>query len=195
MPRHKHGFTIIEVSLVLAIAGLILVMAFIALPALQRQTRDSKRKEDTMTFLQALKKYQQNNRGNLPAYSDNESILDSYSILHLSEYSDGYSTWENNDYDETQNRWVAFYNQYLGNDFTNPDGIKYSFLIQKNPDDAWWPYEDIVAYDVSNFENRYADFYIFLKATCQNGEPAGSNNSRNLAIVTLLESGTYCANL
>ena len=37
---NKKGFTIIEVVLVLAIAGLIFAMVFIALPALQRSQRD-----------------------------------------------------------------------------------------------------------------------------------------------------------
>jgi type II secretory pathway pseudopilin PulG len=43
----KYGaFTIIEVVLVLAIAGLIFLMVFIALPALQRSQRNTQRKED-----------------------------------------------------------------------------------------------------------------------------------------------------
>lgn len=41
----KKGFTIIEVVLVLAVAGLIFLMVFIALPALQRSQRDSQRKQ------------------------------------------------------------------------------------------------------------------------------------------------------
>jgi prepilin-type N-terminal cleavage/methylation domain-containing protein len=36
-----HGFTIIEVVLVLAIAGLIFLIVFLALPALQRSQRDT----------------------------------------------------------------------------------------------------------------------------------------------------------
>ncbi len=62
----KRGFTIIEVSLVLAIAGLIFLMIFVALPALQRNSRDAQRRDDLMTYLEQLKKYQTNNRGNLP---------------------------------------------------------------------------------------------------------------------------------
>lgn len=68
--KERTGFTIIETSLVLAIAGIILVMVFIALPALQRQQRDTKRKDDTALFIQAIKKYQQNNRGVLPDLSN-----------------------------------------------------------------------------------------------------------------------------
>ena len=38
---HKKGFTIIEVALVLAVAGMIMLAVFIALPAVQRTERDS----------------------------------------------------------------------------------------------------------------------------------------------------------
>lgn len=63
----KKGFTIIEVSLVLAIAGLIMLLVFIALPGLQRSQRDSRRKDDIMKLADSIKKYQSNNnRGNLP---------------------------------------------------------------------------------------------------------------------------------
>lgn len=65
--KKKNGFTIIEVSLVLAIAGLILILAFIALPGLWRSQRDTQRKEDITTLASNLKKWQSNNnRGSLP---------------------------------------------------------------------------------------------------------------------------------
>ncbi len=43
---NKSGFTIIEVVLVLAIAGLIFLMVFVAFPALQRNQRDTQRRDD-----------------------------------------------------------------------------------------------------------------------------------------------------
>ena len=46
----RGGFTIIEVVLVLAIAGLIFLMVFIALPALQRSQRDTQRRDDIARF-------------------------------------------------------------------------------------------------------------------------------------------------
>lgn len=64
--KKKSGFTIIEVALVIAIAGLIFLMVFIALPQLQRQQRDSRRRDDILSFLETVKKYQTNNRGTLP---------------------------------------------------------------------------------------------------------------------------------
>ena len=65
--RNTNGFTIIEVVLVLAIAGLIFLMVFIALPALQRSQADTQRRSDAGRFLSQLSNYQTNNRGNLPA--------------------------------------------------------------------------------------------------------------------------------
>ncbi|MBS7346123.1 MAG: type II secretion system protein [Candidatus Sacchiramonaceae bacterium] len=50
---HKNAFTIIEVVLVLAIAGLIFLMVFIALPALQRNQRDAQRRSDLSRVLSA----------------------------------------------------------------------------------------------------------------------------------------------
>jgi prepilin-type N-terminal cleavage/methylation domain-containing protein len=68
--KDKSGFTIIEVVLVLAIAGLIFLMVFIALPALQRSQRDAQRKNDLSRAETALVSYTSNNRGSLPAASD-----------------------------------------------------------------------------------------------------------------------------
>ena len=62
----EKGFTIIEVVLVLAIAGLIFMMVFIALPALQRSQRDTQRKNDLSRVQTAITNYTTANRGNLP---------------------------------------------------------------------------------------------------------------------------------
>ena len=59
---NKKGFTIIEVVLVLAIAGLIFAMVFIALPALQRSQRDHSRKNDASVVAAAITKWNSANR-------------------------------------------------------------------------------------------------------------------------------------
>ena len=59
---NKKGFTIIEVVLVLAIAGLIFAMVFIALPALQRSQRDQSRKSDISTVAAAINNWNSANR-------------------------------------------------------------------------------------------------------------------------------------
>jgi len=77
----QKGFTIIEVVLVLAIAALILLMVFIALPALQRNQRDPARKTVLGKVASAVTTYQSNNRGAQPANGD-----------ALSKYVDGSPT-------------------------------------------------------------------------------------------------------
>ena len=61
--QNNKGFTIIEVVLVLAIAGLIFLMVFLALPALQRSQRDTARKNDVALVSSAIKSWRSNNRG------------------------------------------------------------------------------------------------------------------------------------
>ena len=67
--KSNKGFTIIEVVLVLAIAGLIFLMVFIALPALQRNQRDQARKGDVSLVATAVTNYTSNNRGKFPETS------------------------------------------------------------------------------------------------------------------------------
>lgn len=61
-----QGFTIIEVVLVLAIAGLIFLMVFIALPALQRNQRDTHRKQVISMYRDAIERYKSNNKNKMP---------------------------------------------------------------------------------------------------------------------------------
>jgi prepilin-type N-terminal cleavage/methylation domain-containing protein len=64
--ENNKGFTIIEVVLVLAIAGLIFLMVFIALPALQAGQRDTARKTDVSNVAAAVNSYSSSNRGSAP---------------------------------------------------------------------------------------------------------------------------------
>ena len=82
----KPAFTIIEVVLVLAIAGLIFLMVFIALPALQRNQRDTQRKNDMARLKTAMDSYKSNNRGNLPWGTDRYGVWsqsDNFGINYL----------------------------------------------------------------------------------------------------------------
>lgn len=70
--KKQEGFTIIEVMLVLAIAGLIMLIVFLAVPALQRNSRNTQRKNDVAATLSAVNEYVNNNAGKLPtAAADN----------------------------------------------------------------------------------------------------------------------------
>lgn len=61
-----RGFTIIEVLIVLAIAGLILTIVFVAVPQLQRNTRDSKRQSIATRLSTELQNFASNNQGSFP---------------------------------------------------------------------------------------------------------------------------------
>jgi len=104
--RKKKGFTIIEVVLVLAIAGLIFLMVFIALPALQRSQRDAQRKNDLSRLNTALASYSSNNRGALP--------------------NDGGSATE------TWNSFVTRYITTAGDTFVDPSGTDYDVSTTKS---------------------------------------------------------------
>src|SRR5579864_1110798 len=68
--KREKGFTIIEVLIVLAIAGLILLIVFLAVPALQRNARNTTRKNDAAALLGALSEFTNNNGGAFPADCD-----------------------------------------------------------------------------------------------------------------------------
>jgi prepilin-type N-terminal cleavage/methylation domain-containing protein len=93
------GFTIIEVVLVLAIAGLIFMMVFIALPALQRGQRDTQRRSDLSRLNSQLSSYQSNNRGAIP--------LDQ-------------AAWS---------AFVISYMRVGGDEFADPSGTPYEILV------------------------------------------------------------------
>ena len=101
MNIHKHesqpnnkGFTIIEVVLVLAIAGLIFLMVFIALPALQRNQRDTQRKNDLATFASALQNYAANNRGRYPSTSGSTGgLVTSSNAPEVFQFATQYLDW------------------------------------------------------------------------------------------------------
>lgn len=64
--RKESGFTIIEVLIVLAIAGLILLIVFLAVPALQRNARNTTIKNDASAFAAGFSEYSSNNDGGQP---------------------------------------------------------------------------------------------------------------------------------
>jgi len=84
--NNQKGFTIIEVVLVLAIAGLIFLMVFIALPALQRNQRDTQRRNDLSRAQTAVQNYQTNNRGSLP--TNYSSFISNYLTTGGDEFKD-----------------------------------------------------------------------------------------------------------
>ncbi len=171
----KSGFTIIEVVLVLAIAGLIFLMVFIALPTLQRSQRDTQRRNDLGRVSSQITSFQTNNGGKLPG-GDSES--------NVAAGSTDMPTCE------TTNKKSAgcFIVNYMNgvnateNEFVDPDGTAYGMNIKK--------------YDSSKTYGKEFDhiIYVVKEAKCNGEEVESSKNPRDFAVVYKLEgNGTYCA--
>jgi prepilin-type N-terminal cleavage/methylation domain-containing protein len=73
--KKEEGFTIIEVMIVLAIAGLILLIVFLAVPALQRNARNTTMKTDGAAVAAAVNEYKNNNDGAVPTAIGNVNTL------------------------------------------------------------------------------------------------------------------------
>lgn len=151
--KTKKGFTIIEVVLVLAIAGLIFMAVFIVLPPLWASQRDAARKENLMTFVTNLANYQtNNNRGALPGAEtsiamicDSEGLpagasLDS-SASDETKVSkglvvgvDGDCVVADRETDEEYRQinsqsWAGFYRDFMTDSFEDPDGQRYDLYV------------------------------------------------------------------
>lgn len=61
--KNQRGFTIIEVLIVLAIAGLIVLILFLAVPPLQRMSRNNGRTSDVSRISAAVNEFVANNQG------------------------------------------------------------------------------------------------------------------------------------
>ncbi len=88
--NEQTGFTIIEVVLVLAIAGLIFLIVFLALPSLQRSRRDSQRKSDAGRLVAAINNYQSNSKSELPEANNDDCdyVIDNYLTVDGSVFAD-----------------------------------------------------------------------------------------------------------
>lgn len=64
--KNNSGFTIIEVLIVLAIGGLIMLIVFLAVPALQRNNRNTQRRNDVANLLGGVAEWASNHNGALP---------------------------------------------------------------------------------------------------------------------------------
>lgn len=169
---NKQGFTIIEVVLVLGIAGLIFLMMFIALPALQRSQRDAARRDDILVFLRKVKDYQTNNRGALPTGEGVSIARGTVSGVD----------------------WAGFYHDYLEENFADPNGPSYVLSVATcGANSAGAKCTNILS-DTTVFPNDYK-LTIFKGATCSGSEAVATNNPRKLAVQYKLEGGgVFCEN-
>lgn len=88
--KDKKGFTIIEVLIVLAIAGLILLIVFLAVPALQRNSRNTTKKAEASAIGGAIAEWANNHNGILPASGAEQTEALTYAKLQT---YNGNVTW------------------------------------------------------------------------------------------------------
>lgn len=162
------GFTIIEVVLVLAIAGLIFLMVFIALPQLQRAQRDTQRRQDLGRLEGAITQYQTNNNGKIPTQSPD---IDSKDFIQ---------------------RYVVGVNGNPEEDFVDPLGTPYEIIFSNDSVDTS---SGGAAYDAAGKgEGQDFKIYMYGGAKCEDEKVVTvKNQPRTYAIQYRLEgSGVYC---
>jgi prepilin-type N-terminal cleavage/methylation domain-containing protein len=70
LKNKNEGFTIVETLIVLAIAGLIILIVLLAVPALQRSSQNSNIKSDAEAVSSAINDFESNNQGVQPVKAD-----------------------------------------------------------------------------------------------------------------------------
>ena len=186
----NKGFTIIEVVLVLAIAGMIFLMVFIALPQMRRTQRDAERRDDMMLFVEAVKKYQTNNRGVLPEGLSNSGGT----VVEVTE-----EQWNNFRQNADEFSWLGFYRDYLDagdnegdGKFRDPEGDFYALRITKcNPDSN----QTCINNDPSRGDDINMDYtiHVYTGGTCKDDYVISSTNPRDFAVLyRTSSSGVIC---
>ena len=187
----KKGFTLIEIVLVIAIAGLIFAGTFIALPALWASERDTERRDDILTFIRNLKNYQSNNnRGALPGTeAENKNIERGYTVS-----VNGNSINPN----ANEKSWEGFYRDYFSEGFVDPDGSKFNLAITKCDQadiDKECNNSELATLQSGTFNDNDYTIRVVVGATCYGERAVKSANDRKVAALYRLEAGgVYCEN-
>jgi prepilin-type N-terminal cleavage/methylation domain-containing protein len=171
MTKNKKGFTIIEVVLVLAIAGLIFLMVFIALPALQRSQRNTRRRSDMARILSSYTDYAANNGGKMPKTNEQLAIL-------VNRYITGSSSYATKDTVTTTGMSCGNFDQ-----FCDPDGTSYYFATPTTT----------TATVTGDFDHQIRYYYHAKCDASTEGKTIAGNGDDDVAIVYILEGGAvYC---
>ncbi len=91
--NNNKGFTIIEVLIVLAIAALILLVVFLAVPSLQRSQRNNGKQSEAARLSSQITTLISNNQGYLPGYNLGTSTY-SGAATDAASLQSGFGTWK-----------------------------------------------------------------------------------------------------
>jgi type II secretory pathway pseudopilin PulG len=160
------AFTIIEVMIVLAIAGLIMVVVFIAVPQLQRNVRDHARKGIADRLKAEIETYAGNNQGKYPLGSN----------IHLGPSGSCPAS--------TTGCITDFVNRYITGKVNVKDPSLGIDVITGTADNRGRPVEwgDAPAPNVASVIQK-GDLYIFYGAKC-NGENVAQSDSGSSSPIT-----------
>lgn len=193
----RRGFTIIEVVLVLAIAGLIFLMVFLALPALQRSQRDTERRNKLGEFRTQVVQYQSNNRGRVPGSLEEwQRVVDNYMNLSMTE--DGGMAYEEEDKDKIpfqdptgEPYYIAYYCDLSDKENAKAVGDDSKDLCQGKTVNS----DGGVSTSSLNWDDNKYQIYAFKRGRCDGENVAyqEKDSDRLVAFVVKLEgSGAYC---
>ena len=184
----KKGFTIIEVVLVLAIAGLIFLMVFVALPALQRSQRDTARRNDIARVDTSLTQYQTNHQNSATTLPEGNHAW----TPTQAEQQNGTITCKSTDEackfvrDYMNSGTTGAADQAKTNEFKDPDGTYYGVEIGEQGNDAFVYSNDNKPYEMNH------TVYIRTGAKCKD-DTAVKDTARHYAVLYRLEgAGVYC---
>jgi prepilin-type N-terminal cleavage/methylation domain-containing protein len=91
--KRNHGFTLIEIAIVVFIIGVIASIVLVAFNQVQIETRDRKRASDVVAFSAALDKYFQDNNEYPPYLTDpNGFLADLYDNKNIKDPQDNSAT-------------------------------------------------------------------------------------------------------
>ena len=92
--KSNKGFTIIEVLIVLVIASSVLLIVFLAVPQLQRNSRNTQRRSAVASIAGAVNEYNTNNNGTMPSVVSGTAnplrLCEAAACTKFSEFNLGY---------------------------------------------------------------------------------------------------------
>jgi type II secretory pathway pseudopilin PulG len=160
------GFTIVETLIVLAIAGIILLLVLEVIPSLQRTARNNERKQDVSTILNAVSQYELKDSDNFPQPCGNIDAHEATCNTPISNSNDYFLQFVFND--------LTFYKQ--------PDNVKLAVGQDSSTES---PNPSTGTVEVYNYQICYPN---------QGASPGGSSNwgadYNNVVALYAIEGGS-----
>lgn len=198
----NKGFTIIEVLIVLAIASLILVVVFLAIPQLIRMRQDAQRKRDAGAYVAALVQYASEHGGEYPYTTNGVTAYDNDGTNAYKTCWDGTANGSSciSCVDNSVNWRAGFTNPWDSTSSSaigqNPCGLPTSYFNLKGPGSTQAYFGAMPNSNGVNFKPGLGTYYYIQGGTCNaNGRDwAGTpnSNSTSFALEWALSNSYFC---